>query len=253
MKLVRIDYLVKQRCNSKASSLHHGISLDKYLLITTLLLSNDVEVNPGPSAPCTTRNGSVMDGNLNSAAIDSPLKRVKGLKMVHLNVRSLLKNIDELRLFAGSNKPDIITLSESWLDCSISNEEISIENFNLERHDRNRNGGGTVIYIHERFSYNRTSLNNNDLDMVLCTLKFQRSRPLIIGGIYRPPSDSNFYSNFTNLLDEVDLVNSELYLLGDLNCPINSAKGKEFIKFMSDIGLNQLIKENTRVTANLLA
>ena len=90
MKLVRIDYLVKQRCNSKASLIHHGISLNKYLTTTILLLSNDVQVNPGPSTPCTTRNGTVMDGNLNSAAIDSPLKRVKGLKMVHLNVRSLL-------------------------------------------------------------------------------------------------------------------------------------------------------------------
>ena len=60
---------------------------------------------------------------------------------------------------------------------------------------------------------------------------------------------TDFYSNFTNLLDEVDLANSELYLLGDFNCPINSAKGKEFIKFMSHIGLNQLIRENTRVTA----
>ena len=117
---------MKQRCNSKACSLHHGISLNKYLLITTLLLSNNVEVNPGPSAPCSTRNGSVMDGNLNSAAIDSPLKRVKGLKMVHLNVRSLLKIIDKLRLFVCANKPNIITLSESWLDCSISNEEILI-------------------------------------------------------------------------------------------------------------------------------
>ena len=82
-------------------------------------------------------------------------------------------------------------------------------------------------------------MNNND----------QRSRPLVIGCIYSSPSDSNFYSNFTNLLDEVDLVYSELYLLGDFNCPINSAKGKEFIKFMSHIGLNQLIRENTRVTA----
>ena len=219
MKLVRIDYLVKQRCNSKASLIHHGISLNKYLTTTILLLSNDVQVNPGPSTPCTTRNGTVMDGNLNSAAINSPLKRVKGLKMVNLNVRSLLKNIDELRSFVCANKLDILTLSKSWLDCLISNNEITIENYNLECHDRNRNGGGTAIYIHERFS-----LNNNDLDMVLCSLKLQRSRPLIIGSIYHPPSDSNFYSNFMNLLDEMDLVNSELYLLGDFNCRIKSAK-----------------------------
>ena len=63
MRLVRIDYLVKQRCNSKASSIYRGIYLNKYLITTTLLLSNDVEVNPGPSTLCSTRNGTVMDGN----------------------------------------------------------------------------------------------------------------------------------------------------------------------------------------------
>ena len=151
MELVCIDYLVKQCCNSKASSIHHGISLNKYLITTIILLSNNVQVNPGPSTPCTTRNGTVMDGNLNSAAIDIPLKRVKGLKMVYLNVRSLLKNIDELRSFVCANNPDIITLFESWLDCSISNDKITIKNYNLEHHDRNRNGGGTVIYIHSAF------------------------------------------------------------------------------------------------------
>ena len=76
-----------------------------------ILLSNDVQANLGPSTPCKTRNRTVMDGNLYSATIDSPLKSVKG------------QNIDELHSFVCANKPDIITLSEPWLDCSISSNE----------------------------------------------------------------------------------------------------------------------------------
>ena len=110
MKLVCIDYMVKQCCNSKASTIHHGISLNKYLITASIIfLSNNV--HPGPSTPCTTRNRTVMDGNLYSATIDSPLKSVKG------------QNIDELHSFVCANKPDIITLSESWPDCSVSSNE----------------------------------------------------------------------------------------------------------------------------------
>ena len=112
MKLVCIDYTVKQCCNSKASTIHHATSSNMYLITTIIiLLSNDVQANLGPSTPCKTRNRTVMDGILYSATINSSLKSVKG------------QNIDELHSFIYANKPDIITLSESWLDCSISSNE----------------------------------------------------------------------------------------------------------------------------------
>lgn len=84
----------------------------------------------------------------------SPLENVKGLTMAHLNIRSLVKNIDELRQFVCTNNLDVLTLSETWLDSSFSDEEIAIDNFRTERCDR--------------------------------------SRPLLIGSVYRPPDDKNF-------------------------------------------------------------
>ena len=92
------------------------------------------------------------------------------------------------------NKPDVITLSETWLDSSISNEEIAIDNFRLERRDRFRNGSRTAIYLHERLPYERLSpeTDYNNLELVLCSINFPRSRPLLIGSVYRPPDDNNF-------------------------------------------------------------
>lgn len=101
------------------------------MAILVLLLSNDIHLNPGPDA--LNQNNVEMLGDQNC-----PLKRAKGVKMVHLNIRSVLKNIEELRLFALDSKPDIITLSETGLDGSISNSEVNINGYNLERNDRNR-------------------------------------------------------------------------------------------------------------------
>ena len=61
MKLVRMEHLLKQRCNSEASTIHHGISLNNYLITTIILLSNDVQVNRCSSSLCKTTNGTVVD------------------------------------------------------------------------------------------------------------------------------------------------------------------------------------------------
>lgn len=44
----------------------------------------------------------------------------KDLKMVHLNIRSLLPKMDLLRAWVAQYNPNIITLSETWLSSKIS-------------------------------------------------------------------------------------------------------------------------------------
>lgn len=41
---------------------------------------------------------------------------VKGLKIIHLNIRNLVRKIDLLRVWIDLNNPDIVTLSETWLN-----------------------------------------------------------------------------------------------------------------------------------------
>ena len=71
----------------------------------------------------------------------------KGLKLLHLNVRSLLRNISEIRLLLTQNDVHILSVNETWLDNSVLNNEIDIDDVQVIRKDRNRNGGGTAIYI----------------------------------------------------------------------------------------------------------
>ena len=40
------------------------------------------------------------------------------------------------------------------MDNTINDSEVEIENYNLERRDRNRNGGGVCIFVRSDISYN---------------------------------------------------------------------------------------------------
>lgn len=48
----------------------------------------------------------------------------KGLNFVHVNARSLLPKLDELRDLASKTKLAVIGITESWLDDLISDAEI---------------------------------------------------------------------------------------------------------------------------------
>ena len=62
-------------------------------------------------------------------------KTTNTLKLVHLNIRSLKNNAHllELRKFTKSNKIDVLTVSETWLNTSVTNKEIEIEGYKLHR------------------------------------------------------------------------------------------------------------------------
>ena len=65
--------------------------------------------------------------------------------MGHLNIVSLIKHIEELRILLHKQPFDIITLNETRLDDTINSEEVEVAGYELIRSDRNRNGGGVAI------------------------------------------------------------------------------------------------------------
>ena len=65
-----------------------------------------------------------------------------------------------------ANKPfDILTISETNLDSTITDSEVSIQSFCLERLDRNRRGGGVAVYIDEKMSYHRRLVLDSNVEV----------------------------------------------------------------------------------------
>ena len=92
---------------------------------------------------------------------------MKGFKIGHLNIRSLVKNIDQLRIYLSNKKYNILSVNKTMLDSSIPNDEININGYDIVRKDRNRNGGGVALYIRNVIDYKiRNDLMNEKLETI---------------------------------------------------------------------------------------
>ena len=76
---------------------------------------------------------------LNPGMIGQPkLDCLENLKMAHLNIRSLKNRSHSIQVknLVSENDFDILTLSETWLNGSVDNSEISIPGYTIKRLDR---------------------------------------------------------------------------------------------------------------------
>ena len=73
--------------------------------------------------------------------------------ILYFNARSISPKLDDLWVVVAAQKPSIVCIVESWLSECISDLEMSIENYHLTRLDRNRHGGGVLIYIHASLTW----------------------------------------------------------------------------------------------------
>ena len=89
-------------------------------------------------------------------------------------------------MIAVSEAPNIISLCETWLDETISDEELYIDGYTLTRRDRNRNGGGVAIYTQDTIPFS-TVLKHHSIELLVLSLKL-KSRNVSCAVLYRQPS-----------------------------------------------------------------
>lgn len=77
------------------------------------------------------------------------LVRENEFVIVSYNLRSILPKIDSLQIMVNESKPDILNINETWLKDTIPDQLVSLEGYDLIRHDRktNHKGGGVASDI----------------------------------------------------------------------------------------------------------
>ena len=89
-----------------------------------------------PTISVSPHSSSLNVNNLHNSNHHSGLSRsCNGLKCYHININSLLPKIDELRHILSTLDVHCLSVNETWLDPSISSNEINISNFSLFRND----------------------------------------------------------------------------------------------------------------------
>ena len=189
----------------------------------------------------------------------------KGLKLVHLNIRSILKHRNEIEVTFKDY--DIICLTESWLHCDVETSLITLPGFIFFRQDRRsdlpnvkKRGGGILIYINSKWAPYITECplyNTITADIEVLWLIFDppKQRKLLVGTVYRPPDGKPLVAieNLDNTLSsfgDIELT-SEIVILGDFNIDYKKTvtpEHKRLKEFERNHQLKQYIKNPTRIT-----
>ena len=207
-----------------------------------ILLCGDVEVNPGDS------------NTDNTLSTEKRIVEKGSSWIISLNCRSLYRTIDELRVVFQHNKPLAILLTETWLNESVSDPELTLNGYQLMRRDRKeRRGGGCAVYIMDGIkAKRRNDIEEDGIEVLWLELKL-RNTNYVIGCAYRAPDYP--HSTFFDYLDDVMRMETrkgkEIIIMGDLNCNLKDndlPQSKRAIEFINANSLSQMITECTRHT-----
>ena len=194
---------------------------------------------------------SSVDIDLNSSV--NPIRH-DNFTFLHFNVWSLLYSID------------VLAVSESKLDDTIPSNLIKIPGYHEPiRRDRNRNGGGCVIYVASHLPFKQmVNLQNEQFEHIWIDV-FVGSKKYCINVMYRPPNESfedhNLFMDASkNLFDKLnDYPAYTTIISGDLNFGnIYSKKlvldpkplDHEASDLYATYGYTQLIDIPTRISKN---
>ena len=173
------------------------------------------------------------------------------LHIIHYNARSLLPKLDELRAVCEATKPDIICIVETWLDDSISDNDISLTDYQVFRRDRNRHGGGIAVYAHCSMSC-KVLLKGGPFSLELISIVFLYQSPFSLCFFYRPPSSPVSFDDLCTTLQIIDPANfSRFLLLGDFN--VNFCNTHHFLfshlqDIMLSFSLTQVVPSHTYIS-----
>ena len=210
-------------------------------------LLHDIELNPGPNQGASTRQANRTSNN--------------NVTVAHLNARSVKcrDHFIQVKQTVLENKFDVLTISESWSDNSVTNLELEIPGYDLYRVYRyDKKGSGVCVYILQNYKTEVLSdisgISDAGFNQLWIKVQVRNLSSLVICTIYRPPDVTVrcFDTDLTPSFIAASLHNKPIHILGDLNCnllnPENPDSGAllEFCRFYN---LSQMVKAPTRVTA----
>ena len=208
----------------------------------SLLLSGDVELNPGPSLP---NNLSFATLNIRSAS----------------SITSDLDKPEVLRDFILTNSLDVLLLTETWLSSdsppSVLNSLTPLGYSLIHKPRSTGRGGGLAVIYRSCLSISEVSLSFvSSFESLYFTLTFP-TKTFSFLGVYRSPSCSlsDFLGDFPVLLSDLCSKSSHLIISGDFNVHVddlNSFGTRCFLDTLQSFDLKQLVDFSTHDSGHTL-
>lgn len=137
----------------------------------------------------------------------------KGLVLAHLNVCSIRNKVHELNYLITVNNIHILAISETHLDATVLDTEVTIDGYNIFRRDSDKHGGGIALYIRNSFPATQCSeFMSDSLESLWVKVHLSHLKPVLIGCCYRPPeTDAKYLNDLCVLIDRVADVNGDIF------------------------------------------
>ena len=136
----------------------------------------------------------------------------------NLYINSIPNKFDQLK-FLDRGNVDIFVITETKLDSTFPTSQFLIEGYSEPyRFDRNRNGGGVLIYVREDIPSKPLTDHklSHDIEGIFVELNLRKNKWLLFGS-YHPLSQSDEYllNRVKNGLDSYRKVYDKYMLIGD--------------------------------------
>ena len=170
-------------------------------------VESDFERFPCFESNCMSKFREIRCQNINNVIVGN------------LNINSLSSKHDDLKMLISDNF-DIFIITETKLDNTFPSSQFFIEGFSPPyRLDRNRNGGGIMIFVREDIPSKLLTKHvfPDDIEGLFVEINFRKTKWLLYG-TYHPPSqcDQYFFDNVDKALD-VYIGYENLLLVSDFN------------------------------------
>ena len=207
------------------------LSIDNYhllfLLDRLLLLSGDIETNPGPAQ---------INNDIHSVSV------------FHQNIRSIRNKFD----YISENflDFDILCFTETKLVHTITDESLSLDGFgSMYRKDNTANSGGLLTYVSNHLYSKRILEMEHILPESLWIQLKDMSKSYLICNLYRPPNSTVELWNRLNIcIDKALEFSNRIIIVGDINedqLNLNNHKFKDILMLNN---MSNVICDPTRVS-----
>lgn len=149
------------------------------------------------------------------------------LNIVCLNIRSLVRHINQLQLglaqiWLRSTDIDIIAVTETWVTCEqLTFCQIAGYAMYHQGAQDNKQAGGVAVYVKKEYSHHCSLDFDTQAQMLLLTLSSGCRHVLDLLLVYRRPN--SFRNDFINELYEAILrLKKQAIILGDMNMDVIS-------------------------------
>ena len=176
---------------------------------------------------------------------DLRLKSQNRVIIRNLNINSIPNKFDALKTIIPGNI-DILVITETKLDASFETAQFLIEGFSEPyRLDRNRDGGGVLIYTREGIPTKLLTLHTFpcDIEGIFVEINFRKTKWLLCG-CYHPPiqNDKYFFDSLGLALDIYSDKYDKFLLSGDFNAEVGEPS---IDTFLQDYDAKNIVNDKT--------